>query len=79
MEITKFNDFEALLSNEIEATHEQYTIAAKSQLLLPGIENHLLTKHIQLITEIEKEMIILSMCAIAVSPSEKVCNTSKAL
>ena len=56
MEITKFNDFEALLSNKIETTHEQCTTAAKSQLLLPGIENHHLTKHIQLITELEKEI-----------------------
>ena len=44
--LMEINDFEALLRNETETTHEQCTTAAKSQLLLPGIENHLLTKYI---------------------------------
>ena len=56
MEITKLNDFEALLSNEVETTYEQCTEAAKSQLLQPGVEIQLLTKHVQLITELEKEI-----------------------
>ena len=44
MEITKLNDFEALLSNEVETTYEQCTEAAKSQLLQPGVEIQLLNQ-----------------------------------
>ena len=66
MEITKLNDLEALLSNEIETTHKQCTTVAKSQLLLPGIENHHLTKHIQLITELEKDYPELVCCSVSI-------------
>ena len=38
VEITKLNNFEALLSNEVETTYEQCTEAANSQLLQPGLE-----------------------------------------
>ena len=53
---TNLSDFEALLSNEIETTYEQSTDAADLELVKPGIETQLLTKHAQLITELEKEI-----------------------
>ena len=69
MKITNMSDFEALLSNEIETTYEQSTEAADSELVKPGIETQLLTKHVQLSSYRRKLMIILSMCAVAVSVS----------
>ena len=56
MEITKLTNFETLLSNEVETTYEQCTVTADSGVLQPGIEIQLLTKHAQLITELEMEI-----------------------
>ena len=38
MKITKQTNFETLLSNEVETTHEQCTEIADSGLVQPGIE-----------------------------------------
>ena len=56
MEITKMNDFETVFSYDVERTYEQCTDTAKCELVQPGIETKLLTKHAQLITELEKEI-----------------------
>ena len=56
MEITKLNDFETVFSYDVESTYEQCTDTAESELVQPGIETKLLTKHAQLITELEKEI-----------------------
>ena len=55
MDITEFTDFEALLCNEVESTYEQCANSADSDLTKPGIEVKLLTKHAQLIDDLEKE------------------------
>ena len=55
MDITDLNDFEAMLSNEVESTYEQWADSADSELVKPGIEMKLLTKHAQLIADLEKE------------------------
>ena len=55
MEITDLTDFEALLSNEVESTYEQCADFADSELVQPGIEMKLLTKHAQLIADLQKE------------------------
>ena len=54
MEITKLSDFATLLSNEVETTYEQCTETADKGIVHPGVEIQLLTKHAQLITELEK-------------------------
>ena len=56
MEITKLNEFEAVLSNDVDTTYEQCTDTADSELIQPGIELQLLTKHAQLIAKLEKEI-----------------------
>ena len=56
MEITKLTDLETLLSNEVETTYVQCIESANSGIVQPGIEIQLLTKHAQLITELEKEI-----------------------
>ena len=55
MDITDLNDFEAMLSNEVESTYEQCADSADSELVKPGIEMKLLTMHAQLIADLEKE------------------------
>ena len=49
MDITDLNDFEAMLSNEVESTYEQCADSADSELVKPGVEMKLLTKYAQLI------------------------------
>ena len=44
-EITNLTDFEVLLSNEVESMYEQCADSADSELVQPGIEMKLLTKH----------------------------------
>ena len=56
MEITKLTDFEILLSNEVETPYERCTETADSGILQSDVEIQLLTKHAQLITELEKEI-----------------------
>ena len=55
MDITELTDFDALLRNEVESTYEQCADSADSELVQPGIEMNLLTKHAQLIADLEKE------------------------
>ena len=55
MEITKISGYDALLSNEIEKIYTQCTEAGDDVFLQPGIEDRLLDKHAQIITEYEKE------------------------
>ena len=55
MDITELTNFEALLSNKVESTYKQCTDSADSELVQPGIEMKLLTKHAQLIADLEKE------------------------
>ena len=55
MDITDLNDFEAMHSNEVESTYEQCADSADSDLVKPGVEMKLLTKHAQLIADLEKE------------------------
>ena len=56
MEITKLTDFATLLSNEVETTYEQCRETAGKGIVHPGVEIQFLTKHAQLITELEKEI-----------------------
>ena len=56
MEIAKISDYNALLSNEVEKTYTQCTEAGNDVFLQPGIEDRLLDKHAQIITEYEKEV-----------------------
>ena len=56
MEITKTSGYDALLSNEAEKTYTQCTEAGNDVFLQPGIEDRLLDKHAQIITENEKEV-----------------------
>ena len=55
MNITDLNDFEAMFSNEVESTYEQCADSADCELVKPGVEMKLLTKHAQLIADLEKE------------------------
>ena len=48
--------YDALLSNETEKTYTQCTEAGDDVFLQPGIEDRLLDKHAQIITEDEKEV-----------------------
>ena len=64
-DITDFNNFEAMLSYEVESTYEQCADSDDSELVKLGIEMMLLTKHAQLIADLEKEKMTLSMCAVA--------------
>ena len=50
------NHFATLLSNEVETTYEQCTETADKGIVHSGVEIQLLTKHAQLITELEKEI-----------------------
>ena len=52
MDIIELTDFEALLSNEVETTYEQ---CADSRVVKSGIDRKLLTKHAQLIADLDKE------------------------
>ena len=56
MEITKLNDHQSLLSNEVETTYAQCTETNDVVHVQPGIVNRLLVKHVQLITQYEKEV-----------------------
>ena len=55
MDITELSDFEALLCDEVKSMYEQCTDSADSELVQPGVEMKLLTKHAQLIADLEKE------------------------
>ena len=84
MEITKICDFETLLSNDINTSHEQCTEAADSVLTHAGVENKLLIEHAQLITQYEREIDdypehVCCSCECLYQRkfvSEKVCNKS---
>ena len=56
MVITKISGYDTLLSNEVEKTYTQCTEAGNDVFLEPGIEERLLDKHAQIITEYEKEV-----------------------
>ena len=58
LDITDLNDFKAMLSSEVESTYEQCADSADSDLVQPGVagvEMKLLTKHAQLIADLQKE------------------------
>ena len=59
MEITKLTDFATLLSNEVETTYERCTETVDKGIIHSGVEIQLLTKHALLITELEKELVII--------------------